>query len=100
MKVTLTRHGGLAAGIRRPPCVIESSSLPKPVAEELAQLVMVAKTGKTVAEDKPGSARDAMSYTIMIEDGDVVPFIIRQSDITMAPWFAALLQWLELHCMP
>lgn len=97
MKVTLTKHGGLAFGIRRPPCVVESSTLPEPEAEELARLVVAAKTATAVKGEQPGRARDAMSYTITIEEVGSEPTVISQSDITMSPLFAALLEWIERH---
>ncbi|WP_341531917.1 protealysin inhibitor emfourin (plasmid) [Nostoc sp. UHCC 0302] len=97
MKVTLTKYGGLAAGILRSPYIVESSALPESVASELVRLVAAAKTASVIKEDKPGRARDAMSYTITIEEDGSEPTVISQSDITMSPSFAVLLQWLESH---
>lgn len=97
MKVTLAKHGGLAAGIFRPPRIVESSTLPEQVAAELAGLVAAVKTAPAVKEERPGRARDAMSYTITIEEDGGEPSVLRQSDITMSPSFAALLEWLEHH---
>lgn len=96
MKVTLTKHGGLAAGIRRSPDVVESSVLPEPVAAELVKLVAALKAAPVVSEEKPGRARDAMTYTISVdEDGQVSVF--RQSDTGMSEAFANFLTWLERH---
>ncbi len=97
MKVTLTKYGGLAAGIRRPPYIVDSSALPSPEAMELKRLVTETKTTPAVKEKNPGRARDAMSYTIMIEETGNEPVVINQSDTTMSPAFAALLEWLERH---
>ena len=97
MKVTLAIHGGLAAGMRRPPRVVESSALPRQDAAELERLVAAVKTAPTVKEKKPGSARDAMTYTITLEEGDGEVSVIRQTDVAMSPSFAALLEWLERH---
>ena len=41
-------------------------------------------------------ARDAMSYTIRVDDGGRNT-ILNQSDTTMSLDFAALLEWLEKH---
>jgi len=62
----------------------------------LARLVAAAKTAPAAEEGGPGRARDAMSYSITVEDGDR-PTVLRQSDTTMSPAFAALLDWLERH---
>jgi hypothetical protein len=96
MKVTLTKHGGLAAGIRRPPRIVDTDTLPKPAAVELARLVAAVKAVPAAEEDGPGRARDAMSYTITVED-DGRPTVLSQSDTTMSPAFAGLLNWLEKH---
>ncbi|MFL6446517.1 MAG: protealysin inhibitor emfourin [Bryobacteraceae bacterium] len=96
MKVTLAKFGGLAAGIRRPLKAVESASLPESSAAELAQLVASAKAGSIEREPKPGSVRDAMSYTITV-DGAGQPVVMTQSDGSMSPEFASLLDWLEQH---
>jgi hypothetical protein len=41
-------------------------------------------------------APDEMSYTITIDDGEKVR-VLRQSDTSMTPAFATLLDWLEQH---
>jgi hypothetical protein len=96
MKVTLTKHGGLAAGIRRRPRVVDADTLPAPAAGELSRLVAAAKAGPSPETSGPGRARDAMGYTITVEDGGQ-PTVLRQSDATMSPEFAALLEWIERH---
>ena len=96
MKVILAKHGGFAAGILRRPHIVDSTTLPETAAEELARLLAELKTAPGVKEEGPGRARDAMSYTITVEDGGEQT-VFRQSDTTMSPSFAALLQWLELH---
>ena len=96
MKVTLATHGGQAAAInlRLPPRVIDAEALPEDAARELAQLVAAAKAAPPAGEQASGRARDAMSYTITVEDdGRSVDLV--QSDTTMSPAFAALLSWLE-----
>ncbi len=96
MKVTLATHGGQAAAInlRLPPRVVDAEALPQEAARELARLVEAAKTTQAVKEDGPGQARDALSYTITVEDVDRST-VLTQSDTTMSPAFAALLTWLE-----
>jgi hypothetical protein len=96
MKVTLATHGGLAAAInlRLPPQVVDADTLPEPDAEELAQLVAAAEAAQRPKEQ--GRARDAMSYTITVDDGDHQA-ILTESDATMSREFAALLSWLEQH---
>ncbi|MBT2447451.1 hypothetical protein J7F03_10260 [Streptomyces sp. ISL-43] len=96
MKVTLATHGGLAAAInlRLPPKVLDTDTLPEHAAAELAQLVAAAVP--TPEADQPSRARDAMSYTITVEDGGRST-VLKQSDATMTPTFAALLTWLRKH---
>lgn len=96
MKVILTKHGGFAAGIQRPPHVVDSSTLTVKDSEELAVLVEALKSCRMVENVGPGRARDAMSYTIKLEEEDGQE-VFRQSDTTMSKEFADLLRWLELH---
>lgn len=104
MKVTLATHGGLAAAINlgRPPRVVDTDNLPEPAAEELAQLVAAARAAEPAdapAEPGPGRARDAMSYTITVED-DGHQLVLTASDTTMSRELSALLSWLEQHLPP
>lgn len=96
MKVTLATHGGQAAAIhlRLPPKVLNADALPDNAAAELSRLVAAAVP--VAEEDQPGRARDAMSYTITVEEGGRST-VLTQSDATMSPAFAALLSWLENH---
>lgn len=98
MKVTLATHGGQAAAmrLRLPPRVVDTNALPKSAADELARLVAAAKAAPADKEESPGSARDAMSYTLTIEDAGS-PITLRQSDTTMSPAFDALLGWFAKH---
>ncbi|WP_055525830.1 protealysin inhibitor emfourin [Streptomyces graminilatus] len=100
MKVTLEKHGGLAAAIqlRLPPKELDSAALPANDAAELAGLVAEAvSAGPAAEEDRPGRARDAMSYTITVEEDGRSTTVLTQSDTAMSPGFAALLRWLETH---
>lgn len=96
MKVTLATHGGQAAAInlRLAPRVVDAEALPEEAARELAQLVEAAKAAPVPKEERPGQARDAMSYTITVEDADR-SIVLTQSDTAMSTAFAALLAWLE-----
>lgn len=96
MKVTLAQHGGLAAGIRRQPQVLDAHALPTEAAGELAKLVAAARAVPRPQENGPGRTRDAMSYTITVEDNGE-PTLLRGSDTNMSPAFAALLDWLQRY---
>ena len=98
MKVSLATHGGQLAGmhLHRPPLVVDTASLPLDAAEELSRLVAAAKTSPDAVGAAPGLARDAVSYTITIEDGGE-PFVIVQSDLGMSPAFIALRNWIREH---
>jgi hypothetical protein len=97
MKVTLTKHGGLAAGIFRPPSIVESSTLAEPDATELARLIAAVKLAPVDRGEGPRQARDVMSYTIKIEEADGETTLIKQSDINLSPVFADLIEWIDLH---
>jgi hypothetical protein len=97
MKVTLTKYGGFAAGIFRPPSIVESSTLSESELEELSRLIVTLKTSPVTQDEEPGQARDAMSYTIIIEETGGEMTEINQSDINMSPVFANLMQWIEQH---
>jgi hypothetical protein len=94
MKVTLAKHGGLAAGIRLPHRIVNTDTLTQVAASELDRLVGAAKSDPVPKEDNPGRARDAMSYTITVEDNGQST-LLRQSDTNMSHGFAALFNWLE-----
>lgn len=95
MKVTLVQHGGQAAAInlRLPPRVIDSATLPIAEAAELERLAAAAMASGA-AGTAPGTARDAMSYTITIEDGGRKT-VLSQSDTAMSRAFADLLAWIQ-----
>jgi hypothetical protein len=98
MKVTLATHGGLAAGINlgSAPKVLDLDALPQAAAEEVRRLIAAARAAPPAQDDRPGSARDAMSYTITVDD-DGQPFVLRQSDTAMSPAFDALHRCLLRH---
>lgn len=96
MKVTLASHGGFAAGIRRPALSVDSSTLGKSAAAELERLVQEARAESPRGSEGPGRARDAMSYTVTVEDG-AGPVELRQTDTSLSPGFSALMSWLQRH---
>ena len=94
MRITLQKYGGLAAGIRRAPLSLEGAALDEDTATKLSRLVESAVRSSPPAPSQ--AAPDEMSYTISIDDGENV-IVLRQSDTSMTPAFAALLDWLEQH---
>ena len=95
MKVTLSRHGGQAAGItlQRPPQVVDSAALDESGASELKRLA--ASAVSAAAPARSGRTRDEMSYTITIEDGRKT--VLSQSDTAMSAEFGRLLAWLQRY---
>jgi hypothetical protein len=96
MRVTLAQHGGQAVAInlRLPPRVVDATTLRAGEVGELARLVADATSAPQAAAAAPGKARDAMSYTITIEDGGRQT-VLSQSDTTMSEAFGKLLAWLQ-----
>ncbi|MFF7500134.1 protealysin inhibitor emfourin [Streptomyces lavendulae] len=81
-------------GVPRPPQVLETATLPEDAAAELARLVAAAVSMS--GQEQDDRARDAMSYSITVEDGDRTT-ALEQSDGAMPPAYAALLTWLRKH---
>jgi len=75
---------------------VNAKSLPKDAGDELARLVEEAKATPASGDTRSDLARDAMSYTITIENGDP-PVVLVQSDATMSPEFVALRNWIRTH---
>jgi len=96
MKVTLATHGGLAAGIRRQPQMIDTTALSKSDAAELTRLVWAAEAAGPAQDESSGRSRDAMSYTVTVEDGGLST-VLSLSDTAMTRASAALLDWLSRH---
>jgi len=94
MKVTLTQHGGQAAGIRlqSAPAVIDAAALDDNGAAELKRLVAAAVSAPGPA--RSGRARDEMSYSIAIDDGGRET-VLSQSDTAMSAEFGQLLAFLQ-----
>ena len=96
MKVTLSKHGGQAAGInlQRPPLVVDSAALDDSGASELKTLAAAAASAAAPARSE--RTRDEMSYTITIE-ADGREAVLSQSDTAMSADFGKLLAWLQRH---
>jgi hypothetical protein len=60
----------------------------------LAHLVADTKTSPPARDVSHGQARDALSYTITIEDGDST-VTLKQSDMTASSAFMALRDWIK-----
>lgn len=92
MRVALETSGGQAAAInlRLPPRVLDTDRMPPEQARELRGLVAAASTESGGA----GPARDAMTYTITVDDGAAT---LIGDDTTMSPAFGALVSWIERH---
>lgn len=100
MRIILEQHGGLAAGIRRRPRIVETGALSPEAVREVARLVAEAKAAPVPGGGGVRRAPDAMSHTITVEDDGQPPLVLRQSDAGMSDAFAALLEWLEEHAEP
>ena len=74
---------------------MNAESLPEDAAEELARLVQAATATPASGRRQSDLARDAISYTITIENGD--PVVLVESDGTMSPEFIALRNWIKTH---
>jgi hypothetical protein len=98
MRVTLREHGGLAAAINRSAVarVADTRSLPAGQAAELVRLVTAALDAAAGPPAGPGRGRDAMSYTVTVEDS-AGSRVLTGSDLDASPEFAELLQWLQDH---
>ncbi|KRD09222.1 hypothetical protein ASE41_29825 [Streptomyces sp. Root264] len=99
MKITLVTDGGLAATVLAdlPPQVLDTDTLPDGAAAEMHRLVSAAARSVAEGTEEPSSlARDAMSYSITVEEGGHASVLV-QSDTTMSAEFAALLRRLRQH---
>jgi hypothetical protein len=85
--------GGLAAGMTRPALAVDASRVTAASADALKRLVAAA-----APHSKPpaGPTPDEMSYAVTIRDGDREQ-VLHQSDSTMTPQFAALLDFVRAN---
>ena len=94
MRITLTRHGGLLAGMKRPPRIIDVTSLDPDRAERLRALVARAIGAQRDLVETRSAKPDAMSYSIAVEDDGQVT-TLKQTEPTGSSPFADLLEFLE-----
>lgn len=94
MKVTLKHAGGLAAGMRRPPRVLDTTALSAPNAKLLSELAAAAVAEDPEKLQSADRGRDGMSYTMTI-DVDGTLSVLHRTDMGMTSAFAALLDHIE-----
>ncbi len=85
--------GGIAAGTRRPPIVLDSARF---APEQRRELERLARSSGVYAAAPASPRPDEMSYHFTIEDGASVREA-RQSDSTMTPEFAKLVDFVAAH---
>lgn len=97
MKISLAQHGGQGAGVllQRPPLVLDTATLDPVMAKELGELAAAAIAAGS-SPPPPANLRDAMSYSISIQDNGR-DTVLRGADTLMSPEFAKLLAWLQRH---
>jgi len=97
MRLTLNTRGGIAAAIRQPPRVLDSSSLDAGLASRLDHLVESAKAVTPTTAGPAHHTPDAMSFTITVEKDAGLPHVLQASDNDMASEFADLLDFVMEH---
>ncbi|MBR0827106.1 hypothetical protein JQ596_16330 [Bradyrhizobium manausense] len=97
MKISLAQHGGQGAGVllQRPPLVLDTATLDPAAAKELSELAAAAVAAGS-SPPRPAGLRDAMSYSISIQDQGH-DTVLTGADTVMSPEFAKLLAWLQRH---
>ncbi len=67
MRIHFEQSGGFVAGVRRPPVIIDTETLPADEAKKWNDLVTAADFFNTPSTIPPGAARDAFSYLVTVE---------------------------------
>lgn len=93
MMVSLTKHGGIGA-IRWPARSIDTSNLSPDAVADLERLIKAAEAEASGAPEASARGRDTMSYAVTIEERGRSR-VLRRSDATLTPAFAALVDWIE-----
>ncbi len=94
VKATLREFGGAIDPTGQRARVVDTDSMSKEMADELARLVTAAKAHPPAANDTAGRGRDMMTYSITIEeDGQVA--VLKQSDATRTEAFIDLRDWIK-----
>jgi hypothetical protein len=97
MRISVARHGGLAAGtlLGRAPDVLDADALADDERKELGRLIDAAR-GAPPPEPGPGRTRDGMSYTITVdEQGGRTT--LKATDTSLSPAIEALLSFVDRH---
>jgi hypothetical protein len=70
MKIQFEQSGGFVAGVKRPPVVIDTGTLPEEEAKSWHDLVNAADFFNIPATVPPGASRDAFSYLVTVESAN------------------------------
>src|SRR5690349_2666241 len=97
MRLTLNTRGGIAAAIRQPPRVLDSSGLDATLASRLDHLLDIAKAAATGEAQPSRRIPDAMHFTITVEKDSGATQVIQASDDNMPQGFANLLDFVMEH---
>jgi hypothetical protein len=105
LRVTLTTHGGLAAGVARAQAarVVDTRRLAAADAARLRRLLRAARAPGDALPDGPlpgNRPGDVVRYTVTVEPaepGEVV--VLAATDLTMSDAFADLVDWIEEHAV-
>ena len=96
MKVTLATWGGLAPLLATPAVHVDDADLSKEDAATFRSLATQVMGQPAKSPNNP-HARDARSYEVTFETPDGASTTVEQTDATMTPEFADLLQFLRRH---
>jgi hypothetical protein len=69
MRIQFEQSGGIVAGVRRTPVVVDTATLPPEEAKAWHDLVTAANFFDLPASTPAGNARDAFSYQVTVESG-------------------------------
>ena len=94
MKATLREFGGPIDPTGQRARVVDTDSMSKEMADELARLVAEAKAHPPGTDATAGRGRDMMTYSITIED-DGQALVLKQSDATRTQAFIELQDWIK-----
>lgn len=98
MKVSVNTYGGQVATMNRRPLVLDSSDLGVEGQQELRRLVAAASRAyeRAPTPGGPDSTRDAMSYSITVDDGGTSQ-VLEATDGSVSAEFAELRRFVRTH---
>ena len=96
MKATLREFGGPIDPTGQRARVVDTGSMSKEMADELARLVAEAKAHPPGPDATAGRGRDMMTYSITIEETGQT-LVLKQSDATRTEAFVELQDWIKQH---